>query len=115
MAQTTATLTIDTDEAKSKLEELVALSVRLNDLVGTATDRLSAAPLSEAQVKHMVDRFLMWKLPPDFRPDGGINFEKTGHGFGGQTFHREPVGTNLLTATQAKAMLLHMLEGMPQS
>jgi len=62
-----------------------------------------------ALVKQMVDRFLGWKLPADFNPDGGIRFERTGHGFGGQTFVREVTGTNLLTATQATEMVQHML------
>lgn len=65
----------------------------------------------------MVHRFLAWELPRDFAPDGGV------------TFHREvltavghrpresmgpgwwPVGTNLLTAAQARAMLEHVLGG----
>ena len=32
--------------------------------------------ITEAQIKHMVDRFLGWKLPLDFNPDGGIKFER---------------------------------------
>lgn len=60
----------------------------------------AAAPAPD-KVKHMVDRFLQWKLPADFNPDGGIEFKKTG----------EPVGTNLLSATQAEAMVRFMTEG----
>jgi hypothetical protein len=67
--------------------------------------------MNDVQIKHMVDRFLQWKVPADFSPDGGIKFEPTQlHGGG---FHR-PVGTNLLTATQAEAMIRNLLEGMPQ-
>lgn len=71
------------------------------------------AILEPEQIKHMVDRFLSWKLPDDFQPDGGVVFAKTIH-FGSAHEHTfEPVGTNLLTATQAEAMVRYMLEGLP--
>jgi hypothetical protein len=69
--------------------------------------------MTEDQIKHMVSRFLAWKLPEDFSPDGGISFKAT---FNEQTAHpmrHEPTGTNLLTATQAEAMLRHMVDGLP--
>jgi hypothetical protein len=53
--------------------------------------------------KGMVDRFLCWKLPADFRPDGGVSFapcHKT------PSSPDWPVGTNLLTAAQAESMLV---------
>ena len=56
-------------------------------------------------IDKMVDRFLCWKLPEDFAPDCGISFSPT-HGFG--TPHW-PIGTNLLTAEQAKQMFEHCL------
>jgi len=50
-------------------------------------------------VKEMVNRFLGWKLPQDFYPDAGISFDRAyGEKWG------MPIGTNLLTADQAKAM-----------
>ena len=52
-------------------------------------------------VDAMVDRFLCWKLPDDFGPDGGIAYTLS-PGF-------TPIGTNLLTATQAKAMFEYCL------
>jgi hypothetical protein len=63
------------------------------------------APLTPtaAQLDAMVDRFLTWRLPDDFYPDCGISFTKLNHP------NSWPVGTNLLTAEQAKAMLLHVL------
>lgn len=70
--------------------------------------------MTEDQIKHMVNRFLMWKLPESFRPDGGITFDQTFNAPSGP-MKREPVGTNLLSATQADAMVRHMLEGMPES
>lgn len=70
--------------------------------------------MTEDQIKHMVNRFLMWKLPKNFNPDGGISFEKIGNG-PGSAYVREPVGTNLLDATQAHAMVRHMLDGLPSN
>ncbi len=56
----------------------------------------------EAYYKAMVDKFLCWMLPKDFSPDAGISFKPTKpDGFG---THLWPVGTNLLTAEQAKTM-----------
>ena len=58
-----------------------------------------------AIIEHMVNRFLTWNLPADFAPDGGISFN--------HIEASQPTGTNLFTATQAKAMIAHMLEGLP--
>lgn len=72
--------------------------------------------MTDAQIKHMVDRFLGWKLPDDFNPDAGISFKKT-HSeqgpFGPQK--HEPIGTNLFSATQADAMVRYLIDGLPQS
>lgn len=57
--------------------------------------------------EHMVARFLTWKLPSDFNPDGGISFKNV---FG----QNWPVGTNLLTRSQAEEMVGHMLIGVPE-
>lgn len=70
--------------------------------------------LTEDQIKHMVDRFLMWSLPEGFNPDGGITFEKIAGASGPHPFTREPVGTNLFTADQATEMVRHMFEGLRQ-
>jgi hypothetical protein len=51
----------------------------------------------------IVNRFLNWRLPDDFSPDCGVSFVKPSH----QTSW--PVGTNLLTATQARQMLEYVL------
>ena len=51
----------------------------------------------------MVTRFLGWKLPQDFNPDGGVTFTPINHPA------CWPIGTNLLTAVQARAMLEHVL------
>jgi hypothetical protein len=74
--------------------------------------------MTDEQIKHMVSRFLQWKLPEDFSPDAGISFQREYNvewnaKRGLPPSRSEPVGTNLLTYTQAEAMVRHMLEGMP--
>lgn len=69
--------------------------------------------MTEDQIKYMADRFLGWKLPDNFNPDGGISFKKTFNDHMPQPMKNEPVGTNVLDATQADAMVRHMIEGMP--
>lgn len=51
-------------------------------------------------INEIVSRFLAWEFPHDLDPDGGIYFDLSGRSL--------PVGTNLLTATQAKAMIEHI-------
>jgi hypothetical protein len=63
----------------------------------------------------MVMRFLGWKLPEDFHPDAGISFSpyfnvEYNAKHGKPPNRHEPVGTNLFTADQAKAMLEHVLQ-----
>lgn len=60
--------------------------------------------MTEAQIKHMVNRFLGWHLPENFNPDGGIRFERIA---------RDATGTNLFDAAQAEAMVRHMVDHMP--
>lgn len=62
------------------------------------------ATMTDAQIKHMVDRFLIWRFPADVSPDGGIAVNP----------QSRPVGTNLFSAKQADAMVRHMVEGMPE-
>jgi hypothetical protein len=74
--------------------------------------------MTEDQIKHMVSRFLGWKLPATFAPDGGISFEpefnKEWNAKQGKPPQRhEPVGTNVFSAVEAEAMIRHMLEGLP--
>lgn len=70
--------------------------------------------MKDEQIKHMVDRFLFWKLPADFKPDCGIHFEADAAKILNPRNSRyEPVGTNLFTATQADAMVRHMVDGVP--
>lgn len=67
--------------------------------------------MTDDQIKHMVNRFLMWKLPAGFSPDNGISFTPP---FSEEPMRSRhwPVGTNLLDAIEAEAMVRHMLEGL---
>lgn len=66
--------------------------------------------MTKTIIDKMVDRFLGWKLPKDFGPDAGISFKPTkpyeGDELGNSWW---PVGTNLLTADQARQMFEHAL------
>jgi len=68
-----------------------------------ATLPLPATARSEPVTDTMVDRFLSWKLPENFSPDCGITFTPINHP------NSWPIGTNLLTADQARAMLEYVL------
>jgi len=62
-------------------------------------------------IERMTNRFIGWKLPDDFSPDCGITFKKQ-HDFihpkfGVQIYN--PIGTNLFTVEQAKAMFEYCL------
>jgi hypothetical protein len=71
--------------------------------------------MNEYQIKHMVNRFLGWRLPADFRPDGGVSFKATFNEHTAHPMRHEPSGTNLLDATQAEAMVRYMVEGLPRA
>jgi hypothetical protein len=67
---------------------------------------------NERLINKMVDRFLGWKLPADFAPDAGITFKRDANPDSPVElqYKHEPIGTNLFTAEQAKAMIMHLLE-----
>lgn len=69
--------------------------------------------MTEEQIKHMADRFLLWRLPEDFAPDGGISFKREFNEHTAHPMKNEPTGTNLLTAAQAQAMVRFMAEQLP--
>lgn len=71
--------------------------------------------LTDDQIKHMANRFLNWKLPAGFKPDGGISFERFGNKGTEHEYRREPVGTNLIGYSEAEAMVRHMIEEMPSA
>jgi hypothetical protein len=75
--------------------------------------------MTDEQIKHMTERFLSWKLPENFSPDAGISFSpefnvewNAKQGLPPQ--RHEPVGTNLFGYEQARAMVQHMVEGLPK-
>jgi hypothetical protein len=63
------------------------------------------------QIKHMVDRFLMWRLPKPWNPDNGISYARPNYAHP-PADHDWPTGTNLFDATQAEVMVRHMVEGL---
>lgn len=70
--------------------------------------------MTDDQIKHMRDRFLSWRLPADFRPDGGVQFDAdAAMKLDSRNLRYEPYGTNLFDARQAEAMVRHMVEGLP--
>lgn len=71
--------------------------------------------MTDAQVKHMVERFLSWKLPEDFNPDAGISFKAEFNENTPWPMKHEPMGTNLFDYTQAEAMVRHLVCGLPVS
>ena len=69
---------------------------------------MTAQPVDDL-VAAMVNRFLAWKLPADFRPDCGISFKPEYNQHTPWPAKHEPFGTNLFTADQARAMFEHCL------
>lgn len=61
------------------------------------------------QIDAIVGRFLAWKLPDNFNPDGGITATRPNYA---PEVKWELRGTNLLDYQQAKEMVLHILEGL---
>ncbi len=75
--------------------------------------------MTDDQIRHMANRFLAWKLPSPWHPDGGISFKPTFNDewnakHGNPPQYHNPTGTNLFDYTQAEAMVRHMLEGLPE-
>jgi|HubBroStandDraft_5_1064220.scaffolds.fasta_scaffold444005_3 hypothetical protein len=65
----------------------------------------------DAEIKQMVNRFLAWRLPQPWNPDNGISYQRPNYAH--QPSDSDwPTGTNLFDATQAEAMVRHML-GLP--
>jgi len=69
--------------------------------------------MTDDQIKHMVTRFLTWKLPENFNPDAGISFKAEFNENTPWPMRHEPSGTNLFSHPQAEAMVRHMLDGLP--
>lgn len=71
--------------------------------------------MTEEQIKHMTNRFLGWKLPDNFNPDGGIKFEPIGNQGTEYEYRHTPSGTNLFDYTTASAMIKYLVEGLPET
>jgi hypothetical protein len=72
--------------------------------------------LTDEQIKYMRDRLLGWRLPENFNPDGGINFDADGAKKLNHNNHRYvPSGTNLFDAQQAEEMIRYMATDIPVS
>ena len=68
--------------------------------------------MTEDQIKHMVDRFLSWRLPQPWNPDNGIRYERPNYSHA-PADHDWPTGTNLFDGQQATEMVRYMLQGLP--
>jgi hypothetical protein len=88
------------------------MSIGLFRTAQTGDGADEAGRVTAAQIKHMVDRFLSWRLPESFTPDAGINFDPVVNKGTPFEHRHQPVGTNLFSATEAEAMVRHMIEGM---
>ena len=69
--------------------------------------------MTDDQIKHMVSRFLAWRLPENFSPDAGISFKPDYNEHTPWPMKHTPMGTNLLNAVQADELVRFMLEGLP--
>jgi hypothetical protein len=63
-------------------------------------------PLDKKLLDAMVNRFLGWRLPDTFGPDCFVSFDRERAKANGSW----PIGTNLLTADEARAMLEYVLD-----
>ena len=91
---------------------------RIDELAAMHNAPLYAAPVAvqavPAVTDEMVNRFLCWKLPRGFYPDGGITFSMKGRYEGFPLPDCWPIGKNLLTADQAREMLEHVIAAAPK-
>jgi hypothetical protein len=74
-----------------------------------AVERNRRAAMTEEQIKHMVQRFLGWRLPKPWNPDNGISYQRPNYAHA-PADHDWPTGTNLFDANQTEAMIRHMLK-----
>ena len=100
---------------RNDMSALLSLHLRIvaenEDLKARQNDTVS-----HVDVDAMVNRFRGWKLPSDFSPDCGITFRNESE-YSHPTYGRakyEPVGTNLFTGSQAKAMFEYCLQGVAE-
>jgi hypothetical protein len=87
------------------------LACELRDDLERALRGYVPTPTAQPNIAAMVNRFLGWRLPKDFYPDCGITF-KHNEAWGPYP-NNWPIGTNLFTADQAKAMFEYVLSAAP--
>lgn len=83
------------------------IAKRLHE-IAEALRALSAEP-AKPDVSAMVDRFLGWPLPKGFSPDCGISFDGRKADQWNPNGKGWPIGTNLLSADQARQMFEYAL------
>lgn len=71
------------------------------------------AVLTDIQIKHMVERFLGWRVPETFNPDNGVSFDPPADGPNRVALW--PTGTNLFDYDQATEMVRHMVDELPET
>jgi hypothetical protein len=89
-------------ELAQNAEKRLSETVRELEATRKLVNIWRAAATEPPDIGELVDRFLCWTLPKDFGPDGGIAFRAPTHP------NSWPVGTNLFTAAQARAMFEHL-------
>lgn len=97
---------------EGSIATLNAIGLRPEPTTGATPPAQPAERVVDVDIKAAVTRFLGWRLPSDFRPDCYISFDpeplKQWPGMW-------PVGTNLLDADQAEAMLRYVLDTPPDA
>ncbi|HJV75455.1 MAG TPA: hypothetical protein VJ654_14610 [Noviherbaspirillum sp.] len=89
-----------------------ALPTELRDKIHALLgDTPAAADAGGQDIKEMVNRFLGWELPETFAPDCFISFDSER----AEQHESWPIGTNLLTADQAKEMFEYCLRSTANS
>lgn len=79
-----------------------------NEIVRFNPTPETTSPIAPSAVTDaMVSRFLGWTVPNDFQPDNGVSFDRERLDL--NPAHGLPMGTNILDADQARAMLEHVI------
>lgn len=102
---------LTTREKEAYLQGLADEGMNCDQHVKSAVEALRAELAGEKEIRRIANRFLSWKLPKDFNPDCGIQFDADAAKKIDPRNHRyEPLGTHLLTATQAQEMVRFIIQ-----
>jgi hypothetical protein len=93
------------DTLRTEAEQLLAAERLMAAIDAELAEEAATAPpvAPSPDIASMVNRFLGWKLPTNFQPDAGISFVQP------RFPNSWPIGTNLMSADQAKAMFEYCL------